>query len=206
LPGAAAGVKVRADGDKAPVIAGYGAVFYRAEDPGTELQLWNDVYERIAVGAFDRALREDRVRSLFNHDSNFVLGSNRGSEPSLRLSVDSVGLRYEVTPPATQLIRDAVLTPIERGDVDGSSFMFVPRKTAWIEETRGDREVYIRELQDVELWEVGPVTFPAYESTTAGVRAAGEDVAAIRAEIDARRKQRQRDETTAAWVRRHTMG
>lgn len=200
-----AGLRVRAEGDQAPVIEGYGAVFYDPADPGTEYELYRDLYERIAPGAFDRALREDDVRSLFNHDTNFVLGSNRLAQPTLRLSVDKRGLRYEVTPPATQLVRDAVIEPIRRGDVDGSSFMFVARKTAWIEDTRGDRTVDVREIQEVELWEVGPVVFPAYAGTTTGVRAADGDVAAIRDELEARRAardlERRREADQEAWVK-----
>lgn len=183
------GLTVRSEGEQ-PVIEGYGAVFYDASDPGTEYELYRDVYERISRGAFDRAIREDRVRSLFNHDANFVLGSNRGNEPSLTLTPDSKGLRYTVRPPNTQLIRDAVIEPIQRGDVDGSSFMFVPRKVAWIEETRGERTVDVREIQEVELWEVGPVTFPAYQSTTTGIRAADGDLASIRRELEAERRKR----------------
>jgi uncharacterized protein len=198
-----AGLQVRSEGDQ-PVIEGYGAVFYRGGDPGTEFQLWRDVYERIASNAFDRAIKEDRVRSLFNHDSNWVLGSNRGASPTLALSVDDVGLRYSVKPPATQLVRDAVLEPIRRGDVDGSSFMFMPRKVDWIEEDRNGVMVDVREIQEVELWEVGPVTFPAYSGTTIGLRAAEQDLAAIRKDLDASRRARdllrRRDEEAAAAV------
>mgnify|MGYP003149286269 CR=1 FL=1 len=173
-------VQLRADGDS-KTISGYGAVFYNADDLGTQYQLWRDVYERIVPGAFDRAIAEDDVRSLFNHDANIVLGRNVAG--TLALSVDAVGLRYEITPPDTQLVRDQVMSPIERGDVSGSSFMFVPRKVAWIEETREDgSSIDIREVQEVELWEVGPVVFPAYESATSGLRET--DLAEARTERD----------------------
>jgi HK97 family phage prohead protease len=167
-------------------IEGYGAVFYRAGDAGTEYQLWRDGYERIARTAFDRAIAEDDVRSLFNHDSNFVLGRNAADPPTLVLSVDEVGLKYSVTPPDTQMVRDLVMEPIRRGDVSGSSFMFWPRKVTWIEEDRDGRMVEIRQIDEVLLVEVGPVTFPAYAGTTSGVRAADPgDVARVRAERDA---------------------
>jgi len=170
------------DDDKPPKIEGYGAVYYDPNDPGTEYQLWRDTFERIQQGAFDRAISEDDVRSLFNHDANIVLGRNRSDPATLTLRSDKVGLYYSVTPPDTQLARDQVVTPIRRGDVSGSSFMFVPKRVVWIEEERDDREIEIRQIEEVELWEVGPVVFPAFDSTTSGVRIAGKDLAEIRAE------------------------
>lgn len=181
-----------------PKIEGYGAVFYRDGDPGSEYELWDGLYERIMPGAFDRAIREDDVRSLFNHDSNIVLG--RAKAGTLALAVDATGLRYTVTPPDTQLVRDQVLGPIGRGDVSGSSFMFVTRAEAWREETRDGRAVEIRELHEVQLWEVGPVVFPAYDSTTTGLRAAG-DLAEVRAAHAAWRTGRHAAEAEAVAVR-----
>lgn len=178
----------RRDGEPA-TIQGYGAVFFREGDAGTEYQLWRDAYERIGRNAFDRAIAEDDVRSLFNHDSNFVLGRTVADPPTLALSVDDVGLKYSVTPPDTQLVRDAVLEPIRRGDVSGSSFMFWPKRITWIEEDRDGRMVEIRQIDEVQLLEVGPVTFPAYPATTTGVRAADDgDLVRIRAERDAWRQ------------------
>lgn len=167
------GIELRAEEGQAKKIAGYGAVFYRAGDPTTEYVLWDDSYgkavERILAGAFDRTLREKAdVRSLFNHDSNIVLG--RTTSKTLDLAVDTIGLRYEATPPDTQLVRDQVLAPIGRGDVSGSSFMFVPMAARWTQEVIEGRTIDIREISDVELWEVGPVTFPAYEGTSSEAR------------------------------------
>lgn len=190
---------LKREGEK-PTLTGYGAVFYKAGDPATEYQLWSDTYERVMAGAFDRALREDDVRSLFNHDSNIVLGRNRAG--TLRLSVDEKGLRYDVTPPDTQLCRDQVLTPIDRGDVSGSSFMFVPLRTVWVEEVRDGRTFYIRQLEECQLWEVGPVVFPAYEGTTAGMRAAS-DLAEVKASLESylSGRTKSRDEADAVQVR-----
>ena len=157
------------DGDTVPsIVAGYGAVFYNADDPGTEYWLWDDVAERIMPGAFDRALAEsDDVRSFFNHDANLILG--RASAGTLDLSVDGTGLRYVVEPPDTAAARH-VLESVARGDTSGSSFMFVPTVTAWREEERGEDIVFIREIESVRLFEVGPVVFPAYESATSEAR------------------------------------
>lgn len=167
----------RADGQP-PVITGYAAVFYDANDPGTEYRLYDDVVERIMPGAFTRALAEDDVRALFNHDANRVLG--RSAAGTLRLSVDAKGLRYEIDPPDTQTARDLV-TSIRRGDINGSSFGFVPRATTY---RKNDAGGYAVERSDVQLFDVSPVTFPAYASTDAGVRADG-DAESVRREVEA---------------------
>lgn len=157
----------RSDSATAERISGYGAVFFNAADPGTEYWLWNDVVERIMPGAFDRALREDDVRSFFNHDANFILG--RTTAGTLSLSIDSVGLRYSVTPSDSAIAQHA-LESVRRRDVNGSSFMFEVWSANWIEEKREGSSLWIREITEVKpLYEVGPVCFPAYESTTSEV-------------------------------------
>jgi HK97 family phage prohead protease len=192
------GVQVQERRENEPAkIEGYGAVFYRDGDPGTEYELWTDVYERILPGAFGDVGQLD-VRSLFNHDSNWVLGRTKSNPATLSLSVDDVGLRYVITPPDTQAVRDQVLGPIDRGDVDGSSFMFWVRSARWITETRDGRDIDVRQLEAVDLIEVGPVTFPAYTGTTTGVRVAG-DLEEIRRDYD-RHKAARRDADAAAWV------
>lgn len=146
------------------LLVGYGAVWYRAGDDGTQFKLWKDAYERIASGAFARALREKHdVRGLFNHSDNAVLG--RLSASTLRLAEDEVGLRYEIDLPDTQLAKDLAVS-IERGDITGSSFSFRATSVKW--EMEGDVE--IRTVLDVDLYDVGPVTWPAYKATEAAVR------------------------------------
>lgn len=174
VPNEVAPVRVerRADNDDQQVIVGYGAVFYRDGEDGTEFQLMSDVFERILPGAFDRALEErDDARGLFNHEPSHLLG--RVSAGTMRLSVDGTGLRYEIDVPDTQVGRD-VVTSIERGDLSGSSFAFIPQRVSWVED--GDRE--IRQIEEVQLFDTGPVTFPAYEATSTGLRSLGsvEDV------------------------------
>lgn len=157
-------VETREDGKS--VIVGYASVFYREGEAGTEYDLWDGVKERIGRGAFDRALKDKHdARGLFNHDPSLLLG--RVGAGTVRLSLDTLGLRYEIDPPDTQLGRD-LLTSLGRGDVAGSSFAFVVRKDliVWGQDGQPD----IRMVLDVDLLDVSPVTYPAYEATTAGVR------------------------------------
>lgn len=186
-------VDVRMDGDTPKLITGYGAVFYNASDPGTEYRIWNDFYERIMPGAFDRALKEDDVRSMFNHDSNQLLGRRAFQDTdSLRLSVDSFGLRYEVDVDMSDPTHANLVPKLVSRKVDGASFMFEVTKRAWIEDERGDGDnkitVDILEIQDVRLWELGPVVFPAYESATSEARS-DSDTELI-AELNERRAKR----------------
>lgn len=161
-----------------PTIVGYAAVFYDPNDAGTRYRIWRDLEERIMPGAFDRALRECDPLALFNHGRSAVLG--RKSSGTLRLSVDARGLRYEIDPPDTSTGRE-VVELVRRGDVRGSSFSFVPKVTT---ERKLDAPVdgvrYIVEVMDCDLFDVGPVTEPAYASTEAGLRLSGGDGEAAR--------------------------
>lgn len=163
-------VELRADGD-AKIITGYAAVFYRADDPGTQYPLWAGAVERVMPGAFDEALKSDDVRALFNHDENMLLGRNRSG--TLALSIDDVGLRYDVTLDPEDDDHMRVYRKLQRGDVDGSSFGFMIRGRdgqSWTMETRDGVEIEVRELRNVQLFDVGPVVFPAYPSSTSGTR------------------------------------
>ena len=170
-------VETREDGTKH--IVGYGAVYYDGT-PETEFPLWDNMVERILPGAFDRAAREDDVRGLFNHDANMLLG--RTPAGTMSLSVDERGLHYDIVAPDTQAGRDVIIS-VERGDLTGSSFSFMVQEQVW----RMIDEVDIREIVAVQLFDTGPVTFPAYEGTTTGVRAES-DAAEARKACDAWKK------------------
>lgn len=138
-------------------VSGYGSVFgMQSEDLG-------GFREIIAPGAFDGRLDDD-VRALFNHDPNYVLGRTKSG--TLRLSIDKTGLRYDVDFPETTIARD-LMESIKRGDVDQSSFAFTVEDDDF---TEADG-VIIRTINKVKrLFDVSPVTYPAYPDATVGVR------------------------------------
>lgn len=182
-------VEKRADGKS--VIVGYAAKFYDPNDPGTEYELWSGMVERCIPGCFDRALREKQdILALFNHDLAWVLG--RTSSGTCTVTVDKIGLRYEVEAPDTAAVRDQVISPIMRGDMNGSSFSFtIPENGQRFIEPMGvsrSQSVTVRELHDVDLHDLGPTPMPAYKATTSGMRAIG-DVAEIRCACEAARPQ-----------------
>ena len=182
-------IKVEKRADGKTVLEGYAAIFYRAGDAGTEYQLYPGMVERVLPTAFDRALREKQdVLGLFNHELTWILG--RTSSGTCKLTVDKIGLHYQIETPDTDAVRDQVIAPILRGDMDGSSFSFsIPsngQKFAYSDGTPGS--VDVRELHDVNLHDVGPTPAPAYRATSSGIRAEG-DFAEIRCAADAGRPQ-----------------
>lgn len=164
------GMKVDRRTDEKPEIVGHAAVFNREANIGG----W--FIESVAPGAFKRAIAEDDVRSLFNHDANYILGRNRAG--TLKLSEDDTGLMTVTTPPDTTYARDLLLS-IERGDISQMSFGFRVTKQEWDE--TGD--FLKRKIMEVELFDISPVTFPAYTQTDVGLRSV---LAGVPAEIAAR--------------------
>ena len=151
-------IEMRVEGDEKPKIRGYAAVFNKMSDD------LGGFREKIASGAFRKTLKEADVRALFNHDPNVVLG--RIGAGTLSLREDDKGLWMEIEPPDTAQARDLV-TLIERGDVDQASFAFRVVKDTWKHE-QGEKP--IRTLDEVQLFDVSPVTYPAYPQTSVDVR------------------------------------
>lgn len=150
-------LRVARDNGSAKIV-GYAAVF----DVLSE-ELWG-FREKIAPGAFSKTIREADVRALWNHDSNYVLGRTKSG--TLSLMEDEIGLAIEVEPPDAQWARDLMVS-IDRSDVDQMSFGFYTIRDKW---EMDDDEELIRTLQEVELFDVSPVTYPAYPQTTVQLR------------------------------------
>jgi hypothetical protein len=142
---------------------GYAAVFNSDSQP-LRAGARGQFVERIAPGAFARSLAALDVRGLYNHRDDYVLG--RKSAGTLRLAEDDKGLRYEIDAPDTSYARD-LMESIRRGDVTGSSFSFATVADDWSD---GPDGMPIRTLKDVHVFDVGPVTFPAYADTSAACR------------------------------------
>jgi HK97 family phage prohead protease len=168
------GADVRAKGtDDKPAIEGYAAVFNEDyvlyEDSGCRF------VESIKPGAFSRVLEEKQdTRCLFNHQPDNVLG--RTTNKTLRMVQDRQGLSYDNDLDIRTSIAQNVRCFVQRGDVTGCSFAFRVSKQSWREEEQdgGKMTVYTRVIEEIgELYDVGPVTYPAYEGTSVGARGAG---------------------------------
>jgi len=144
--------------DKQPKIIGYAAMFEQLSEP------LFDFREKISAGAFAKSIKKDDIRALFNHDANYPLGRNKAG--TLKLKEDAQGLAIEIDPPQTQWARD-LQESIRRGDISQMSFGFIVVKDEW-EHNKGKES--IRTLKEVKLYDVSPVTFPAYQQTSVKVR------------------------------------
>jgi len=157
-------VQVRAagDGSKARIFSGYAALY----ETRTQITSW--WAEEIATGAFNSALaRPDDVRFLIDHDTSPKNVLGRTKSGTLKLSVDEKGLFVECTLPDTA--EAATLAAVmDRGDVDQMSFAFTPTDIEWQEFPDGN---VLGRILDLVLFDVSVVTFPAYEDTTASLRA-----------------------------------
>ncbi len=146
-------------------IIGHAAIFNRwSEDLG-------GFKERISPGAFAKALETSDVRALWNHDPNIVLGRTKSG--TLKLEEDSRGLKVEIDPPSWA---DGYMETIKRGDVSEMSFAFVVSDTG---EEWEDNKRTINEF--AQIFDVCPVTYPAYPQTDVKIRSLIEQIGEKRA-------------------------
>ena len=123
--------------------------------------------ELLVRGCFAEAIKTSDVRGLFNHNPDKILG--RTASGTLRVFEDEKGLRFEVDPPETSYAKDLQIS-MQRGDVNQCSFGFRVAADGdhWKEDSDG---LWIRTIHKVEqLYDVSPVTYPAYTSTSCAVR------------------------------------
>lgn len=148
-------------------IFGYAALFNSRTNLG-----WMD--EVVMPGAFDSCMEND-VRCLLNHDSNIVLGRGNNNvqsyeekKSSMLIGVDEKGLWYRVRLDLENPNHKATYLSIKRGDITQSSFGFTVKESAWEKMPEGENN--LRKIVKVEqLYDVSPVTYPAYEQTDVSV-------------------------------------
>jgi HK97 family phage prohead protease len=158
-------VEVRADGDDDLGITGYGSLYNVRATIGFFFQF----DEEVAPGAWDATIDGGDQRCMFNHDANWLLG--RTTAGSLRLSSDDTGLLYDCDINPDDTNARSVHAKVARGDVSGSSVFFRVIREEWTEPTDDNGlERPVRRILEAELFETGPVVFPAFEDTTVGAR------------------------------------
>lgn len=181
---ALANIEVRKADDESGELrfGGRAAVF----DEWTEINdLFGSFSERIQRGAFRKVLADGAdVRFLgLNHDPNMIMA--RTAAGTMRLKESAKGLEVDADLAPTQGARD-LATLLDRGDVSQMSFGFRVGKDVWeYDEENDTAHRTIVEFSD--LFDVSPVTFPAYEGTSAGMRACGIEIVNARGDIDEER-------------------
>lgn len=152
-------IERRAEGDEESLrLSGYAAVFNRETD------IAGIFTEVIRPGAFGRAVEDGQdVALLFNHDPSTVMA--RTTNGTLVLREDNIGLWFEAELDPRDQDAQRVVTKVERGNVSQGSFAFnvttEPSGEAW----DFNQEPPLRELLNLDLFDVSPVTYPAYSDT-----------------------------------------
>lgn len=157
-------VIARADGENMPKqIGGIAAVINSV----TDLGYFEEVIER---GAFDYALsKEYDIRCLFNHEAELILGRTLSGTCNVFVNADG-NLEYNWVPDYENPTHMSVVRSIMRGDITQSSFAFTIKEQKWSDSTKygtmGKRTITVIE----DLYDVSPVTYPAYADTEADAR------------------------------------
>lgn len=163
-------VEERARDDGTRVMRGYA---YRFNELSQDL---GGFRERVVAGAGGPSLRQNDVTATFNHNASALLG--RTASGTLTVGEDREGGWYEISLPDTTTGRD-VAELLKRGDLRGSSFTFrvLDGGQRRAEEDDPETGLPIREITAMDVFELGPVTNPAYLSTQASLRSLPECLA-----------------------------
>lgn len=151
------GLELRAETreDGSMVVRGYAAKY------SSDSNDLGGFIETIEPGAFDEVVKNSDVVALVNHDPNNLLGRTPGT---LSLRSDKTGLLMELDIPDTEYGR-STYNSIQRGDLKGQSFSFSDFEADWNPDFTRRNITRINKLYDV-----GPVTFPAYDDTSVSAR------------------------------------
>lgn len=153
-------LEVRSEGN-GNTLVGYAAIFDSPSEP-------MPFTEYVKRGAFSKTINDGAdVRLLIDHEGVPLARSKSGT---LVLEEDDKGLRVEAELDPNNPDAARIMSAMKRGDLNQMSFAFRTIKDSW----NTDRSV--RELREVQLFDVSVVTFPAYEETVAELRSASAPV------------------------------
>jgi len=169
---ALAGCEVRAgaEGDT-PTFVGHASVFDTRYAVGNPLT-WG-FYEEVSRGSFAKTIAEGDARFLIDHETDKPV--SRVSAGTLRLAEDRVGLAVDSDLNTRKTYVADLVENLTDGTVTGMSIGFCVVKDEWTTETvetsdGQQAEIEVRTILEVQLVEVSSVTFPASETTDAGLR------------------------------------
>lgn len=150
------------DGDRQDFVEGVGIVY------NSRTEIYPGVYEIIATGAFSESLSRNRtIKSFINHNPTKILSTTR-SEPALEILDGENFMEFIAPIPPTSYGKDLVVN-LERGNIRGASFSFTIADNGDHYKKLSDGSL-LRTITEAEIYEVGPVTNPAYEQTEVNLR------------------------------------
>jgi len=137
-------------------------------DARTNLGWCDEIIER---GALEGADLKD-VRFLINHNTDMIplaRSRNNNENSTMQLSVDEEGMTIRVDlDTENNAEAKSLYSAVERGDLDGMSFMFTVDADKW-EDIESEHPT--RTITGLgKIFEVSAVTFPAYEQTSITAR------------------------------------
>lgn len=163
-------------------LEGYAAVF---EQPTIIGSYAGDFEEVVSRGAFRKTLRERKPVMQFDHGNDKRTGTIPIASIE-ELYEDEEGLFVRARLFNTERVED-IRQAVAARAIRGMSFKFEVLRDRWIDNSEveikgeelskllndpGERGPIRREIQEVKLYELGPVVYPAYEQTSVGVRSA----------------------------------
>jgi HK97 family phage prohead protease len=163
-----AALSVRKAADGSLQLLGTAIVF---DSPSSDLGGFTEIVKYQSV---QKSLqRNNDVFMLWQHDSSQPLA--RTKTGSLQLTLTSTGLDFVATLPQSPLGVNAYQA-VADGTVDSVSFGFQVNPEdgdKWLTDAQGN---VVRELWDIAVSEISPVTWAAYEAPHVDVRSAPDDI------------------------------
>ncbi len=142
-------------------LIGYSILF----DEVTRIDSWEGQFdEQVDPKAVERSLRTRTPVVQFDHGRHPMIGSlpigtlDKAEADKRGLYTEATVLRSWLTEPLVEAVR--------QGTIGGWSFRFDVVEDKW----DFSSDIPMRTLLDVEIYELGPVVFPAYEATDISLR------------------------------------
>ena len=155
-------------------IEGYAVVFEKESRIMFDVQRKRFFVEVIKRGAVtENDLRGWDIKAVMEHDKSRLLARCFNGAGTLTLSVDDYGVKYRFDAPNT-VEGDNAIEMIRRRDIFGSSFAYTADEKQ-VRYTKRDDGILLREVTKINrMYDVAPVSDPAYFGTEVNVRSLDE--------------------------------
>ena len=188
-------IRAETDEQHGSILTGRPIVYDSRTDLG-----WYD--EMIARGALTDTDLKD-VRFLVNHNTDMVplaRSRNNNANSTMQMSIDDEGMAIRVDLDTENNAEAKNLySAVERGDIDGMSFMFTVDSDTW---ENIDSDHPFRTINKIgKVMEVSAVTFPAYEQTSITARGLEEALESAKSSLESVKAEARRIEAQKLKIR-----